>query len=56
MPASLRAALLLSAGLTGAAFAAPPLQGLEVPPGFHVSIYSDQVPNARGMPWACAHP
>jgi len=52
MPKSLRAALLLSAGLAGlagAAFAAPPLQGLKLPPGFHVSIYSDQVPNAREM-------
>ena len=52
MPRSLRAALLLSvglAGLAGAAFAAAPLQSLKVPPGFHVSIYSDQVPNAREM-------
>jgi len=29
--------------------AAPPLQNLKVPAGFHVSLYSDQVPNARGM-------
>jgi len=52
VPRSLRAALLLSvglAGLAGAAFAAAPLQSLKVPPGFHVSIYSDQVPNAREM-------
>ena len=52
MPRSLRAALLLSvglAGLTGFASAATPLQSLKVPPGFHVSIFSDQVPNAREM-------
>ena len=52
MPGSLRAALLLSAGLAGlagAAFAAAPLQSLKVPPGFHVAIFSDQVPNAREM-------
>lgn len=52
MRGSLRAALLLAtalAGLAGAALATAPLQSLKVPPGFHVSIYSDQVPNARGM-------
>jgi hypothetical protein len=48
----LRAALLLFVGLAGlaaAAFAASPLQSLQVPPGFHVSICSDRVPNAREM-------
>ena len=52
MSRSLRAALLLSAGLAGlagSASAAAPLQSLKVPPGFHVSIFSDQVPNAREM-------
>lgn len=29
--------------------AAPPLERLLVPPGFHVSLYSDQVPNAREL-------
>jgi len=29
--------------------AAPPLQSLRVPAGFQISLYSDQVPNARGM-------
>ncbi len=29
--------------------AAPPLAQLKVPPGFHVALYSDQVPNARAM-------
>lgn len=29
--------------------AAPPLDHLQVPAGFHVSLYSDQVPNAREM-------
>lgn len=45
-------ALALTAALTGVSFAAQaaaPLQQLEVPAGFHVSIYSDQVPNARAM-------
>jgi len=52
MPGSFRAALLLSvglAGLAGLASAAPPLQNLKVPAGFHVSIFSAQVPNAREM-------
>lgn len=49
MPGSLRAALLLSVGLAAlaaAVFAAPPLQSLQVPPGFQGSICSDRVPNA----------
>lgn len=29
--------------------AAPPLQQLTLPPGFHIAVYSDQVPNAREM-------
>lgn len=37
------------AGLPFACHAAPPLQRLQVPAGFHVSIYSDQVPNARAI-------
>jgi len=37
------------AGVAPAARTAPPLQRLKVPPGFHVSIYSDQLPNAREM-------
>jgi glucose/arabinose dehydrogenase len=39
----------LLAGLSFGVRAAPPLANLKVPPGFHVSIYSDQVPNARAM-------
>ncbi len=35
--------------VAGAALGAAPLDRLKVPPGFHVSIYSDQVPNAREM-------
>jgi glucose/arabinose dehydrogenase len=35
------------AAVSSVGLAAPPLQNLKVPPGFHVSIYSDQVPNAR---------
>jgi len=35
------------AGVASAVHAAAPLQSLKVPSGFHVSIYSDQVPNAR---------
>lgn len=37
------------AGVPAFALAAAPLAHLEVPAGFHVSIYSDQVPNARAM-------
>jgi glucose/arabinose dehydrogenase len=37
----------LLAGSAALAHAAAPLARLKVPPGFHVSIYSDQVPNAR---------
>lgn len=43
-------AVLLVVALTGFSFAthaAAPLAALKVPAGFHVSIYSDQVPNAR---------
>ena len=29
--------------------AAPPLDQLQLPPGFHVALYSDQVPTARAM-------
>ena len=46
------AAALAAVALTAvpsAGLAAPPLQSLKVPAGFHVSLYSDQVPNARGM-------
>lgn len=46
-----RVALLLAVVAVGLwspqARAAAPLQRLQVPPGFHVSIYSDRVPNAR---------
>jgi glucose/arabinose dehydrogenase len=46
------AVALAATALTGVAstgHAAPPLQQLKVPPGFHVSIYSNGVPNAREM-------
>ena len=51
MPRPLHAALLFLClvGAAGAARAAAPLRNLKVPPGFAVSIYSDQVPNAREM-------
>ena len=52
MPGSSCRAVVLAAVLAGLSFAArgaAPLQHLKVPDGFHVSIYSDQVPNARGM-------
>ncbi|MGH8116836.1 MAG: PQQ-dependent sugar dehydrogenase [Rhodanobacteraceae bacterium] len=42
---ALAGAALAAAPFAGAA--APPLAQLEVPAGFHVSIYSDEVPNAR---------
>ena len=42
------AAVALVASPAGLA-AAPPLQNLKVPAGFHVSLYSDAVPNAREM-------
>lgn len=51
MPKSLRAtcvAIFLMAS-SWTASAAPPLARLRVPPGFHVALYSDQVPNARGI-------
>lgn len=50
MPGLQRSAVVLAATLavvSPAGRAAAPLQGLKVPPGFHVSIYSDAVPNAR---------
>jgi len=43
-------AIALAVALTGLAFpgsAAPPLARLQVPPGFRVALFSDQVPNAR---------
>lgn len=47
-----RCAVILGLALAGISLAgqgAAPLQRLKVPQGFHVSIYSDQVPNAREM-------
>ncbi|HEX7369575.1 MAG TPA: PQQ-dependent sugar dehydrogenase [Rhodanobacteraceae bacterium] len=52
MPGLQRCAIVLAtllASVALAARAAPPLQQLKVPPGFHVAVYSDQVPNAREM-------
>jgi glucose/arabinose dehydrogenase len=52
MPGLQRFAVALAAAVAvvmSAAQAAAPLQQLQVPPGFHVSIYSDQVPNARAI-------
>jgi glucose/arabinose dehydrogenase len=48
----LRAVLVfaaLSTGGCGIALAAAPLARLRLPPGFHVALYSDQVPNARAL-------
>lgn len=45
-------AIVLAAVLAALSFAArgaSPLQHLEVPDGFHVSICTDQVPDAREM-------
>ncbi|MGN6789588.1 MAG: PQQ-dependent sugar dehydrogenase [Rhodanobacteraceae bacterium] len=42
-------ATVASAAVPSLAGAAPPLQSLKVPAGFHVSLYSDAVPNAREM-------
>jgi len=51
MPGLPRFAIVLAtvalAGVASTGRAAAPLQSLKVPAGFHVSIYSDQVPNAR---------
>lgn len=47
-----RRAVLLAVMLAGiplAGRAAPPLAQLKVPAGFHVSLYSDAVPNARAI-------
>lgn len=41
--------LLLLAGVSAPLWAAPPLERLVLPPGFHVALYSDQVPKARAM-------
>jgi glucose/arabinose dehydrogenase len=50
MKASRSCALFLTATvLPLTACAAPPLQRLQVPAGFHVAIYSAQVPDARKM-------
>lgn len=47
---SLMGALFFIAGaLPIAACAAPPLDSLHVPAGFHVALYSDAVPGARAM-------
>ncbi len=47
--ALLHLALLFSIALPLAVGAATPLDRLRVPQGFHVAIYSDQVPDARKM-------
>ncbi|TAN02287.1 MAG: sorbosone dehydrogenase family protein [Rhodanobacteraceae bacterium] len=50
MPGLPRSAVALAAALavgSPAGRAAAPLQSLKAPPGFRVSLYSDQVPNAR---------
>lgn len=41
--------LLLWVGCAGVAHAAPPLDHLQVPPGFHVALFSDAVPDAREL-------
>lgn len=41
--------LFACCAVSGTALAAPPLQHLRVPPGFHVSVYSDAVPDAREL-------
>lgn len=42
-------ALLIAVACSGSAGAAPPLQHLQVPRGFQVSVFSDAVPDAREM-------
>lgn len=51
MPRSLQAmcVAVLLASSSWTAFAAPPLARLQLPPGFHVALYCDQVSNARGL-------
>lgn len=45
-----RAITFLAILMTGAALATPPsMESLKVPPGFHLSLWTDQVPNAREM-------
>ncbi len=41
--------VLMLCMLAAPVLAAPPIQRLTMPPGFHVSIFSDQVPSAREM-------
>lgn len=47
----MRSALVLGLGFLAApAFAAtPPMDSLKLPPGFHISVWTDQVPDAREM-------
>ncbi|HJU25987.1 MAG TPA: PQQ-dependent sugar dehydrogenase [Rhodanobacteraceae bacterium] len=45
----IRVLFLFAMGLPLVAAAAPPLDQLHAPAGFHVSLYSDQVPGARKM-------
>ncbi|MBB3226577.1 glucose/arabinose dehydrogenase [Luteibacter sp. Sphag1AF] len=45
LPLTLALAFLATPALA----ATPPLDSLTLPPGFHISVYSDQVPNAREM-------
>jgi glucose/arabinose dehydrogenase len=43
------ALILMFALLALPSWAAPPIARLKLPPGFHISVYSDQVPNAREL-------
>jgi glucose/arabinose dehydrogenase len=43
------AAAMLLAGQTLAAVAAPPVERIKLPPGFHIEVLSDAVPSARAM-------
>ncbi len=45
----MRLLLSMLLALSSAAFAAPPLDRLTLAKGFHIAVYSDQVPNAREM-------
>lgn len=46
-----RLAAVAALAFAGAANAAPPIERLQLPPGFTISIYAENVDNARAMAW-----
>ena len=46
---TLAAALALASGLATTALAAPPVDRIKLPPGFRISVFADDVDNARSL-------